>query len=309
MSTNSIALAQRYLPVLDEVYKRNSLTAPLEVNPNYVQFDGVDTVKIFKIALDGLATYSRSSGYVAGGAQGSWENKQLRYDRGRAFNIDYLDNEEAMDMYFGSVVGEFMRTKVIPETDALRFSLLAGTSGIDSATAADITPGTTDVPGLIDAAEASMGDNEVPVEGRILYVSENAYAGLKAKITRYLANENGVNREVEIYNGMRVIRVPKARFCTGITLYDGTTNGQTDGGYKFSASTSYPINFMIVHPSAVIQVTKHALPRIFSPVENQSANAWKFDYRLAHDLFVLDNKVKGIYLHKAATALASAITG
>ena len=309
MSTNSITLAQRYLPVLDEVYKKYSLTAPLEINPNFVQFDGVDTVKIFKIALDGLADYSRSSGYVAGGAQGSWESKQLRYDRGRAFNIDYLDNEEAMDMYFGSTVGEFMRVKVIPEVDALRFSLLAGASGIDAATPADITVGTTDVPGLIDAAEESMGDNEVPVEGRLLYVSEKAYAGLKAKITRYLANENGVNREVEIYNGMRVIRVPKARFCTGITLYDGTTNGQTDGGYKFSASTSYPINFMIVHPSAVIQVTKHALPRIFSPLENQSANAWKFDYRLCHDLFTLDNKVKGIYLHKASTALAAAITG
>lgn len=309
MSANSIALAQRYLPVLDEVYKRNSLTAPLEVNPNFVQFDGVDTVKIFKVAVDGLGDYSRSSGYVAGGAQGSWEAKQLRYDRGRSFNIDYLDNEESMDMYFGSTVGEVMRTKVVPEVDALRFSLLAGTSGIDAATPADITVGTTDVPGLIDAAEESMGDNEVPEEGRILYVSEKAYAGLKAKITRYIANENGVNREVEIYNNMVVRRVPKSRFCTGITLYDGTTNGQTDGGYKFSASTSYPINFMIVHPSAVIQVTKHALPRIFSPVENQSANAWKFDYRLAHDLFTLDNKVKGIYLHKASTALAANITG
>lgn len=309
MSANSITLAQRYLPVLDGVFKKYALTAPLEVNPDFVQFDGVDTVKIFKVALDGLANYNRNTGYVAGGAQGSWESKQLRYDRGRAFNIDYLDNEEAMDMYFGSTVGEFMRVKVIPEVDALRFSLLAGASGIDAATPADITVGTTDVPGLIDAAEESMGDNEVPEEGRLLYVSEKAYAGLKAKITRYIANENGVNREVEVYNGMVVRRVPKSRFCTGITLYDGTTNGQTDGGYKFSASTSYPINFMIVHPSAVIQVTKHALPRIFSPVENQSANAWKFDYRLAHDLFVLDNKVKGIYLHKASTALASNITG
>ena len=195
------------------------------------------------------------------------------------------------------------------ELDAYRFSKLAGTANIDAATPADITVGTTDVAGLVDAAEASMGDNEVPVEGRILFVSEKAYAGLKAKITRYLANENNVNREVEVYNGMRVIRVPQARFCTGITLYDGTTNEQTDGGYKFSASTSYPINFMIVHPSAVIQVTKHALPRIFSPLENQAANAWAFDYRVYHDIFVQANKVKGIYLHKASTALASNITG
>ena len=192
--------------------------------------------------------------------------------------------------------------------DAYRFAKLAGTSGVDG-TAADITVGTTDIPGLIDTAEASMGDNEVPEDGRLLFVSETAYNGLKAKITRYLANENGVNREVEVFNGMRVIRVPKGRFNTGITLYDGTTSGQTDGGYKFTASTSYPINFMIVHPSAVVQVTKHALPRIFSPLENQAANAWAFDYRIYHDIFVQANKVKGIYVHKASTALAADIVG
>ena len=39
------------------------------------------------------------------------------------------------------------------------------------------------------------------------------------------------------------------------------------------------------------------------PDENQKADAWKFDYRLYHDLFVYENKVKGIYLHRGSTAL------
>jgi hypothetical protein len=38
-------------------------------------------------------------------------------------------------------------------------------------------------------------------------------------------------------------------------------------------------------------------PRTFSPTENQTANAWKFDYRVYHDLFVPDNKAAGIYAH------------
>lgn len=59
---------------------------------------------------------------------------------------------------------------------------------------------------------------------------------------------------------------------------------------------------MIVHPSAVCKVVKHVLPRIFTPDENQKADAWKFDYRLYHDMFVYENKVKGIYLHRGATA-------
>ena len=309
MSTNSVSLASKYLPLLDEVYKKYSLTADLETAPALVNFTGANAVNIFKTAMDGLGNYSRSPGYVAGGVQGSWETKTLSKDRGRKFQIDALDNEETLDQYFGTLVGEFIRTRVVPEIDAYRFATLAGTSGIDSGTAADITVGTTDVPGLIAAAQASMGDNEVPEEGRILYVSELCYSALKSKITRYLANETTVDKNVEMYDGMRVVRVPKGRFCTGITLYDGTTSGQTNGGYKFTASTSKPINFMIVHPSAVIQVTKHVLPRIFSPLENQAANAWAFDYRIYHDIFVEDNKKKGIYLHAASTGLAADIVG
>ena len=81
-------------------------------------------------------------------------------------------------------------------------------------------------------------------------------------------------------------------------------NGQEAGGYIGTASTGYPINFMIVHPSAVVKVMKHVLPRIFSPDQNINADAWKFDYRCYFDVFALANKVKGIYLHRGSTALA-----
>ena len=212
-------------------------------------------------------------------------------------------NEETLGQAFGTLVGEFIRTQVVPEIDAYRFAKLAGTSGISTATAANITVGTTDVPSLIDTAEQVMNDDEVPEEGRILFISELCYNGLKNKITRYIDNSvTGVQNIIEMYDEMRVVRVPKVRFNTAITLYDGSTSGQEAGGYIVPASTSYPINFMIVHPSAVVPAMKHVLPRIFSPDENQTADAWKFDYRCYHDIFVAANKVKGIYLHRASTA-------
>ena len=58
---------------------------------------------------------------------------------------------------------------------------------------------------------------------------------------------------------------------------------------------------MMIHPTAILQVEKFALPKIFTPDENQSKDAWKFQFRLYHDAFVYENKVKGIYLHKNAT--------
>jgi len=299
---NSIALAQKYLPILDEIYKRESITSILDASNNRVQFINANTVKLFKTSLQGLGDYSRNNGFVKGDVTATWETHTLEKDRARTFSVDAMDDEETINMAFGTLAGEFLRTKVIPEIDAYRFAKYASASGISSATPADITIGTTDVVSLIDTAEQKLGDDEVPSEGRILFISETAYAGLKAKITRVLANENGVQRNIEVYDNMRVIRVPKARFNTAVTLYDGSTSGQEAGGYIVPASTSYAINFMIIHPSAVLQVAKHVKPRIFAPDVNQDADAWKFDYRIYHDCFVEDNKVKGIYLHKASTA-------
>lgn len=298
---NTIALAERYLPRLDAVYKMSSRTAILD-NP-MVEFIGGNAVKVFKTSMDGLADYSRNNGYVAGGVNGSWETLTLTQDRGRAFQIDREDNEETLDLAFGTLAGEFIRTRVTPEVDAYCFAAIAGKSGIQTANA-DITPGTTDVPALIDTATKALNDAEVPEEGRILFISENAYEGLRVKVTRMVMNgDRSIDTNIEGYNGMRVIRVPSTRFYTAITQYDGTTAGQTAGGYIGTATTGYPINFIVLHPSAVLKVMKHVLPRIFTPDQNILADAYKFDYRAYWDCFVYDNKVKGVYLHRAATAL------
>lgn len=300
---NSFQLAQTFLPLLDEVYKANSRTAILDSTK--VEIVNGNTIKVFKTDMDGLGNYNRNTGFVDGSVTGTWETLTLGKDRGRSFTVDRMDNEETIGMAFGTLASEFIRTKVTPEIDAYTFAKIAGTTGIDTATAADITIGTTDVPGLIDEAERSMNENEVPVDGRMLFISESAYAGLRSKVTRTVMNgEGGINKEIESYDGMRIIRVPQTRFYTAITLKDGSTSGQTAGGYTGTATTGYKINFMIIHPSAITKVVKHVLPRIFSPDEYQKADAWKFDYRVYHDTFVYDNKVKGIYLHKGATALS-----
>jgi hypothetical protein len=305
----TINLAAKYSPILDEIYKREACTAPLMINPENIRFGNAGTVYLFEYDdLNGFGNYSRSGGFVAGAVTNKWTPYTLTQDRGRSFQVDTVDNAHTMNMLYGRLLAEFTRTRVIPEVDAYRFATLAATTGIGGASA-DITVGTTDVPGLIDTGMGEMDDSEVPVEGRILFVSELTYRGLKAKITRYLANENGVNREVEIYNDMIVRRVPKSRFCTGITMLDGTTSGQTDGGYTFTASSSKPINFMIVHPTACAAIMEHSTIRQFSPDVNQTADAYKLDYRMFHDILIPKKKVKGIYVHTASTALAADIHG
>ena len=109
---NSIALAQKYLPILDEVYARESVTSILDAAGNKVQFLGGNTVKLFKTSMDGLGDYSRNSGYTSGDVTATWETLTLTKDRGRSFYVDEMDNEETAGMAFGTLSGEFIRTKV-----------------------------------------------------------------------------------------------------------------------------------------------------------------------------------------------------
>ena len=294
--TQSITLATKLQPILDEIYKAASLTARMDAQTKPVDFAGANVVKVFKTDPIGLGTYSRMSGYPAGQVVGAWETMTLSIERGRAFVIDRMDDEETLGMAFGTLASEFIRTEVAPELDAYRFAKYAGTSGIQ--TVAGATLDANSILTAIDAAKLALDQNEVPREGRLLYISDACLNLLEGKVSRFLANENVVDRTVNRFDGMEVIMVPQTRFYTKVTLDAGAAVDA--GGYSKTSNTGKDVNFMIIHPSSVLQVTKHAALKVFTPEENQTTDGWLVQYRIYHDAFVYDNKVKGIYLHKKA---------
>jgi len=248
---------------------------------------------VFLTDVIGLGTYDRADGYPKGQVVGTWETLTLATERGREISVDSQDDEESLGMAFGTLVSEFMRLHVIPEIDAYRFAKYASWGGIDTVAGADLSAAT--VLAAIDDASGSMDDNEVPEEGRILYVSTPVNKFLEGAITRTLQNQNVSDNRLKMLNGMEIIKVPQSRFYTTCTLDAGAAVDA--GGF---ANAGDAINFMMIHPSAVLQVKKHAPLKIFSPEVNQSLDAWMFQYRIYHDAFVYESKVDGIFLHKAA---------
>ena len=120
---NMIELVTKYLPVLDAQYKMESRSAILDVAPEFVQATrDAKKIKIAKVRVDGLADYSRNAGFVAGTTDLTWEEREFTQDRGRAIQVDDMDNEETFGMAFGRLAGTFQREKVIPEIDAYRFA-------------------------------------------------------------------------------------------------------------------------------------------------------------------------------------------
>lgn len=223
---NTIALAKSYVPNLDEIYKLSSLSAVLTSDQGLARPGAkANEIMIPKISMGGLGDYSRSAGYAQGDVDLDWESVKFNFDRGRKFTVDVEDDEETINVAFGRLGAEFMRTKVVPEVDAFTFAKLSEKAG----TVAEGTLASgTDVTAAITAANSVMDDAEVPPEGRILFITPTHYNAIEGLQT--------IESRDMLARFSQIIKVPQARFYTAIQQLDGKTSGEKAGGYIKAAN-------------------------------------------------------------------------
>lgn len=281
---NSITLPVQYQQALDLAFKLASKTGDLEVNAARVQIVGKE-IKVPKITLQGLATTTRGGDLTVGDVTFAYETKTPDYDRNRVFKIDAVDEKEVGGLY-AQVAGEFLRMKVVPEVDAVRFSKYASYSGITSPTAAALGTGALVIAALRAAAN-SLDEAEVPEEGRILYITPT--------LIGLVEDLDTTSSRAVLARFAKIVRVPQTRFYKGVTLADGTTSGQEAGGFTKTASTGRNINFLVIHPSAILQATKHVAAKVDAP--DTTSDNYRVSYRLYGVNEVYDNKKAGVYAH------------
>lgn len=291
---NSITKFKAYIDKLDTVYQQASATSILDADADTVRMGAkAGEFLIPKMSMDGLADYSRSSGYVKGDVTITYKTKSCNYDRGRKFSVDAMDNEETAGIAFGKLASEFIRTKVVPEMDAFRFAKYASATGVLSAAEATPTAGTAVLTALQTAVNA-QDEAEVNVDGKILFITPTLLTLAK--------NVDTTKSKAILDRFEKIITVPQTRFYTAIDMKDGTSSNETAGGYA-GATGGYKINFMIINRDAVIQFGKHTVNKVVSPEENQTDDGYMFFYRAYSIAETYENKVKGIYLNRDTTAL------
>lgn len=286
----AIELAKNYADLLDEVYKKASVTADLTGDPAMVKAGAsANEICYPQIDVSGLGEYDRNNGYTKGAVNLTWRTAAYNYERGKKFVVDVMDDQESFNIAFGKLGAEFMRTKVAPEGDAFTFATLAGIDGISKAAPATYADASAFLAALIKA-KSKMDEDEVPGEGRILYTTSTLLNEIMTLDT---------TKSREILNTFAAIKgVPQKRFYTAIDLLDGHTPGEEIGHYKKSADGK-DINFMVVHKPAVIKYDKHIANNIIPPDLNADSDGYILKYRKYGIVDVYKNKAAGIYLsHK-----------
>jgi len=277
---NTIALVTKYLADpnnLNAVYKAASLTADLEAPK--VQFVGANVVKLPKLSFGaGLGTYSKSAGYTAMDVTKAWDSYTLSKDMGNKLLLDAMDEEEAAGEGAEAGTGiisfanEYIRQIVVPAVDTYRFTKIVAGAGTTKA----LTITAANAVDELETMFQTLEENEVPTEGLIIYMKPSVKTLLQTStdLSRYVSYgtfEGKIDNRVMYYNGARIISVPSARL--------GAT-----------------VEFIGVHPSAVLSVVKHNPSYFFARGTYPGMDADEIDYRLYYDLFVVANKTKGIYL-------------
>ena len=96
----------------------------------------------------------------------------------------------------------------------------------------------------IDEAVRQMDADEVPAEGRRLYVNSDLKPILNSALNRQWGSDGTVNTVLAGYNNMPIIYVPKSRFYTGITLADGSEAwGYAKAAPVYTVTTSAPADW------------------------------------------------------------------
>lgn len=277
---NNIELSTVYLPLLDKVYKQNSKTSILEGDEATMKRGDNGELKVAKLDMDALGDFSRNDGYTKGSTTFRWETIKYDKERSQDLRIDRLDNAEALRLPFAKLSSEFIRTKVVPETDAARIAKIAGTEGIS--TKAETLSGGEAVVSALRACSNKMDEDEVDAENRILFITPT----LRGEV----ADLDTTKSKEVLSKFSTIIEVPQTRMYTKIEL----KNGKTEYGYA-KATDGKEINFLCVEKSAAV-VHMEQFIKYFTPDEDQDGDDNVFKYR-NNNLYghVYENKLAGVY--------------
>ena len=301
MPINSLIQAQNWTDQLDKMYAQKSVTGFFLDNAMRTKFVGAKTVLIPDIDFVGLADYDRDTGFSRGAVTVSNTSFTMQMDRARSIQIDREDMDETgVANLAGKILGEYVRTKVVPECDAYVLSKLAGVAVTRSNTVAgDVSKPFEALCKLINEVHNKVGyDREL-----VAFIDGNMYAQFQnsTEISRQIMvsdfKQGDVNLKVKSINGVALIPVVPERMKTAYTFADASGAG----GGGFSPTDSAKAIYMLVCPKdAAHLVKKTEKMRIFTPDQNLDADAYKFDYRIYYDVFVKKSGLDSIWAWIAA---------
>lgn len=270
---------------LDRQALEGATSGWMEENVSQAIYNGGNEIKLPKMSLQGLGSYSRDDGYAGGAITYAYETFTLTQERGRRFRIDDIDvDESGFGFAAANAAAEFQRTHVIPEIDAYRYSKLAAAAGIRQTYFPSKDTVVSALLIQLDKVCNMVCDNNYGNGDIVIAMSRPVYEKIvlsgESKLKSFQFRQGSLELFVKSINGIPIIPVPSKRMQTEYVF---------DANEFFPAVRAEPINWIICPKSAPIAISKTGSVKITPPGDNQFADAWDIEYRKYHDLLIPDN--------------------
>ena len=271
---NVLAYADLFQQTLDEVLIKESVTGWMTENASQVIYNGGNKYKVPKIDMDDIEDYDRTAGFANGSVTLEYEEKTFEKDWGKSFSIDAMDVDETNYVAtVSNVLGQFVRTKVVPKVDTYRLTKLASEAGVKTTYKAV----KSDIFSTIKADLSKIcGETGVDEENVVIHIARSAFD--------VLCDSTELQKSLQV-NGAAADLNSKVKTINGATLI--VTPDSRMGGN----------NWIMAVKTAPVAINKHEKVRQFSPDVNQNADAYKVDYRLYHTLNVNDNQKAAVLVN------------
>jgi hypothetical protein len=205
-----------------------------------------------------------------------------------ATDIDWMDPTTSA----ANITNTFEEQFAIPEADSYRISKMF-TDWTEAGNTADATALTeANILGVYDGWMEAMDEAEVPIAGRILYVTPKANKLLKkaVEINRYIDvsdSQGNINRNVRSLDDVAIVVVPSSRMKTLYNFTDGCA----------PATGAKQINMILVQPQSVIACNKHSYIKLWPEGTHTEGDGYLYQNRQYSDLFVIKNRAGGIKMN------------
>lgn len=271
-------------------------------NNNVYRWVNAKTIEIPSISTTGRVDSNRDTIATAQrNYDNAWETKTLSNQRKWSTLVHPMDVDQTnMVTTITNITRVFNEEQKFPEMDAYTVSkiysdwstVMAARTPAQSADTTVIT--VQNVLQVFDNLMLKMDNARVPVQGRILYVTNEVKYMLKEadKISRSIDvtdNNNTIDRVVNRLDEVEIIGVAAPLMKTAYNFTTGWT----------PAPTAAQINMFLVHPAAVITPVSYTFSQLDEPSAGSEGKYIYFEESF-EDVFILNKKADAIQFNITA---------
>lgn len=293
--------AEQYQQALEQVFKVGLRFQNLyNTSANrLIRFTNAKTIQVPNISTGGFVDVNRDAiNNFTRRADNNFTTYTLEHDREFSTLVDPVDVDESnMALTIANITQVFNTEHKLPEMDKYMASKLLSEYQAKGGQVDEEALTTANILAKFDEYMEQLDDDEVPTDGRVLYVTPKVNTMLKnaENIQRSLdvrGGGTGVQRNVRSLDEVSIEVVPSSRMKTVYDFSDGA----------IADPTAQQINMILIHPSVLYSPQKYEFVSLDEPTA-KTGGKYLYYERKYWDVFVVEQKVDGIKFNVEASGV------